>query len=213
MAEALAIVGLVSAIVQFVDFGGKVLERLNEFNSDLHEVPKTFQAISTQLPLLIDTLQRINQRVTGGHVSDATATALKSLVDACSAEIQVLQKILDNTLPDQNSSSWQRRLLALKSLRHNKDVDRSVTKLEGYIRLLTFSQSTSSLDSIDTLLKLEALRLSQNATSHQPCKPVFMIPFDRNDAFVGRLTILNLVHQKLTTSHRRAVLTGLGGVG
>jgi len=146
-------------------------------------------------------------------VSDATATALKSLVDACSAEIKILQKILDNTLPDQDSSSWQRRLLALKSLRHNKDVDRSVTKLEGFIRLLTFSQSTSSLDSIDTLLKLEALRLSHNTASHQPRKPVFMIPFDRNDAFVGRLTILDLVHQKLTTSHRRAVLTGLGGVG
>ena len=43
MAEALAIVGLVSAIVQFVDFGGKVLERLNEFNSDVHDVPKRFK--------------------------------------------------------------------------------------------------------------------------------------------------------------------------
>ena len=55
MAEALAIVGLVSAIVQFVDFGGKIMERLNEFNSDIQEVPKTFQAVKVQLPLLINT--------------------------------------------------------------------------------------------------------------------------------------------------------------
>lgn len=34
MAEALAVVGLVSAIVQFVGFRGKVAERLDEFKSN-----------------------------------------------------------------------------------------------------------------------------------------------------------------------------------
>src|SRR5437588_1108749 len=111
MAEALAIVGLVSAIVQFVDFGGKVMERLNEFNSDLHEVPKTFQAFKVQLPLLINTLHRTQQQASTGHVSEEAATALKPLIDACSVEIKILQNILEKTLPPQKSSSWQRRLL------------------------------------------------------------------------------------------------------
>jgi hypothetical protein len=46
----------------------------------------------------------------------ATAVALKPLIDACLNEIKVLQTILDKTLPPQKSSSWQRRLLALRSL-------------------------------------------------------------------------------------------------
>jgi hypothetical protein len=35
MAEALAVVGVVSNIIQLVDFGSKVLHRLNDFQSSL----------------------------------------------------------------------------------------------------------------------------------------------------------------------------------
>jgi hypothetical protein len=43
MAEALAIIGLISAIVQFIDAGTKVVGRLNEFTSDVNEAPRTFR--------------------------------------------------------------------------------------------------------------------------------------------------------------------------
>ena len=51
MAEALAVVGLVSSIVQFVDFGTKIIRRLEEFTSNAGDVPKTFRSIQAQLPL------------------------------------------------------------------------------------------------------------------------------------------------------------------
>src|SRR5947207_14430294 len=107
MAEALAVVGLVSAIVQFVDFGNKLVERLHEFTSDAHEVPETFRAIKLQLPLLIDTLRRTQQHASTGHVSNETATTLKPLIDACFTEISVLQTNLDKALPPPKSSNWQ----------------------------------------------------------------------------------------------------------
>jgi hypothetical protein len=210
MAETLAIVGLVSAIVQFVDFGRKVVERLKEFSSDIHELPKTFQAIQVQLPLLIDTLSRTQQQANAGHVSEATAVALKPLIDACSDEIKILQTILDKNLPPHKSSSLQRGLLALMSLTHDKDVKRSITKLESHIRLLTFHQSTSNSD------ELLVLRLSSHAnctTPHQPLKPIFMVPFDRDETFVGRQDVLDSIHRKVNASKRRAVLSGIGGVG
>ena len=58
MAEALAIVGLVSAIAQFVDFGLKIVERLQDFHSSVNEVPKAFRDVRVELPLLLDTLKR-----------------------------------------------------------------------------------------------------------------------------------------------------------
>jgi hypothetical protein len=210
MAEALAIVGLISAILQFVDFGGKIVERLNEFNFDVHEVPKTFQTVKVQLPLLIDTLHRTQQQASAGHVSMRTATALKPLIDACCTEIKALQSILDKTIPPQRSSSWQRRLLALKSLTHDKDVERSVSKLEAHIRLLTFYQTTNNSDSGN---KLSALEQTQSAASQQPRKRIFKVPFARDRTFVGRRDILNIIDQKLNASQRRAVLSGIGGVG
>jgi hypothetical protein len=70
MAEALAIVGLVSSIVQFVDFSSKLVERLNEFLSNLEEVPKTFKDIKTELPLLINTLKRTEDQVRAGDAAE-----------------------------------------------------------------------------------------------------------------------------------------------
>jgi hypothetical protein len=210
MAEALAIVGLISAIVQFVDFGSKVVERLNEFGTDIHELPKTFQDIRVQLPLLINTLERTQRQATGGHISDATALSLKPLIDACSEEIEALQIILDKTIPPRKSSSWQRRIHALKSLAHDKDVDRSIKKLESHIRLLSYHQSTTNSD------ELLALRISPpaySAPAHPLSKPIFMVPFDRDETFVGRKDILEIIDQKTCASRRRAVLTGIGGVG
>jgi hypothetical protein len=209
MAEALAILGLVSAIVQFVEFGAKIVERLNEFNSDVHEVPKTFQAIEVQLPLLIDTLHRTQQQASDGHITVRTATALKPLIEACCEEITALRIVLDKTIPPRESSSWRKRLQALKSLAHDDDVERSIAKLESHIRILAFHQSTSITDE---LLKLR-VSLQHNTIPRPSRKPVFMVPFDRDEMFVGRNDILDSIDQKLTTSRRRAVLSGIGGVG
>lgn len=53
MAEAVAVAGLVAAIIQFADFGKS---RLHEFQISLYDVPATFRAIKTEFPPLLDTL-------------------------------------------------------------------------------------------------------------------------------------------------------------
>jgi hypothetical protein len=40
-----------------------------------------------------------------------------------------------------------------------------------------------------------------------------MVPSDRDDTFVGRRDILDIIDQKVNAPRRRAVLTGIGGVG
>jgi hypothetical protein len=59
MAEALAVVGIVSSIIQVVEFSAKVADRLNDFASSVGEIPKAFRHIQTELPLIIDSLRRI----------------------------------------------------------------------------------------------------------------------------------------------------------
>jgi hypothetical protein len=208
MAEALAVVGLGSNIVQSVDFGSKIVERLNDLASEADELPKTFQAVKVRLPILIDMLRRAEQQTSAGHVNLETATAMAPLIDACLTEVKHLQTIFDMALPPQKSPSWQRRLMALKSI--SKDVDRILTKLEGHMRLLTFYQITKDSDSSNRLLTLWQ---AKDATSQQPPKPIFMVPFDPEETFVGRKDILDSINQKLNASRRCAVLSGIGGVG
>ena len=44
-------------------------------------------------------------------------------------------------------------------------------------------------------------------------KPAFMIPFDRDEDFIGRSDTLDDVERSLVRSQRRVVLSGIGGVG
>jgi hypothetical protein len=97
--EPLAVIGLVSAIVQFVDFGTKVVGRLNGFRQSINEVPKTFRKINDQLPLLIDTLRRTQSQADAGHVGEETAKALKPVVEGCLVQVKQLEDILVKALP------------------------------------------------------------------------------------------------------------------
>lgn len=63
MAEALAVNGLVSAIVQFIDFETEVVARLKEFDTDTKEMPKTFQDLKIRLLVVINGLRRQNIKV------------------------------------------------------------------------------------------------------------------------------------------------------
>lgn len=108
MAEALAVVGLISAIVQFLDFSSKLVTRLNEFQSAVGDVPKTFQDIKTELPLLLDTLKRTREQFESGQISKATQEALIPVVDGCCAQVVLLDSTLIKTLPTPTESSWKR---------------------------------------------------------------------------------------------------------
>jgi N-terminal domain on NACHT_NTPase and P-loop NTPases len=56
MAEALAVVTVVSSIITLVDFSSKVLHRLNDFQSSCGEIPETFKQVKKELPILLATL-------------------------------------------------------------------------------------------------------------------------------------------------------------
>ena len=195
MAEALAIVGLVSAIVQFIDFGSKIVNRLDEFQSRINEVPPTFRDIKIELPLLLNTLERTKEQAEAGHVNKSTQEALLQVVEGCRLQVELLNNTLVKTLPKIDDSSWIRGVKAFSSLGQEKKVQQIAQTLRNYIQTLTFHQATG-------FLKLEI----------QTTKPSFMVPFERDSKFIGRTDVITEVHRKLKTQ-RRVALSGIGGVG
>jgi hypothetical protein len=135
-------------IVQFVDFGNKVLGRLVEFRQSATEVPKTFRKIKRQLPLLIDTLRRTQNQANAGHVREETAKALKPVVEGCLANVKQLEDILVKELPLEKDSTWNRRIKALTSLVHDKTVQQITSDLDSNVGMLAYHQATSSADLI-----------------------------------------------------------------
>jgi hypothetical protein len=143
MAEALAVVGVVASIVQLVDFSSKVLVRLEEFQSSLGEIPKSFRHIKAELPVLRDTLQTVDA-IDNGCIRDKTKTALIPAVEGCMEQIRSLDDILTKTLPTPNDSRLKRGTKAIWSLHQDAKVE-SITKvLRGFIGTLTFYYAAMS---------------------------------------------------------------------
>jgi hypothetical protein len=195
MAEALAVVGLVSAIVQFIDFGAKIVGRLQDFHSSVDEVPKAFRDVKVELPLLLDTLKRTQAQAESGAVSRETQIALLPVVKGCRTQLELLDSILIKTLPKPGDSTWRRGRMAFSSVGQEKKVDQITSKLRNYVQTLTYHQATGSI-----------------GLAIRPPKPCFIMPFDRDQNFVGRTQILQDIEDRFK-NQRRVALAGIGGVG
>src|SRR5215472_10122884 len=144
MAEALAVVGVVSNIVQLVDFGSKVLHRLDDFQSSLGETPKVFRHIKTELPILLDTLKQTKVAVEKGTIRDETKEALVPVVEGCRTQVELLDGIIEKVLP-LSGDSWRRKgSKAVASLWQDSKVKNITTVLRNYVQTLTYYHAATS---------------------------------------------------------------------
>lgn len=207
MAEALAVVGIVSSIIQVVEFSTKVVERLNDFASSVGEVPRAFRHIQTELPLIIDSLRRVQAQAKSGSVEPATTAAVWPVLKDCQREVTRLQNILDKTVPSVGDSSWDRRKKAFQSLGKDKAVQEIADSLSRYVRVLTLHQT------------LEGPKQDSDPPPYsEPTRPKYfvLIPFDRNPHFIDREDVFKQIDESFEVkkgSQPKAALFGLGGIG
>ena len=144
MAEALAVVGVVASIVQLIDFGSKVLLRLNEFQSNAREIPKTFQHVKAELPVLLDTLEQTKTAIETGSIRDETKKALLPAIDGCRTQIESLDILIMKVLPLAGDSWRERSRKVISSLRQDAKVRKIRSDLQGYIQTLTYYHAAAS---------------------------------------------------------------------
>lgn len=168
MAEAVAVISLLSSIVQLVDFGTKLIDRLDEFASATEDVPLSFRSIKSQLPLAIITLRRVEEQARSGRVGDADAQALKPVIDDSLEETKTLTAFLDSAVPVGSFSTFQKRLQALKSLRYDKKVQKCSERLQANVQVLIFHQTTNHSDIVEQIR--EALSKLTVSPSPKPLK-------------------------------------------
>ena len=143
MAEALAVVGIVANIIQLVDFGSRVLKRLEEYQSKLGEIPEAFRHIKAELPILLDALRQTKAAIDAGSMQDETKNALLPAVEGCGVQIKALDDVIMKALPA-SGDSWARRgRKALGSLRYDAKVEKIITVIRGYIQTLTYHAAAS----------------------------------------------------------------------
>jgi len=202
--DPISAVGLAAAIVQFIEVATKVVNRLSDFGSDASQIPKTFRQVKIELPLIIDGLRRIHEQAASGSLDPTTEKSLLPVVRECQQTTNKLDVLLDKLMPPAGASSWERRKFAIASLARDKDVEQLTNSIAGFIRVLTFHQVVGPV--------------AQPGSSNEPETPPswVLLPFDRNQTFVGRAGIFDKVDLTLDVkagSQPKAALYGLGGIG
>ena len=138
MAEAIAVISFVSATCALVDYGSKVITRLNAFRKNVSELPASFHHISVQLPLLVDIVRRLNDQASQGELSAETESLLRPVVGSLHNEIEKLDVVLRKVLPSSDASTWEKGVKGIYSLppaehsRMNASVPRHVSGLYYY---------------------------------------------------------------------------------
>ncbi|KAL1985679.1 hypothetical protein VTN96DRAFT_7546 [Rasamsonia emersonii] len=144
MAEVLAVMGIIANIVQIVDFGERVISRLNDFHRTVNNCPRAFRQTMTEVPLLVDTLKQTEKGIAAGTVQEDTARALFPVVEGCREQLETLDSLLKKALPKKGDSMGTRNLKALSSLIQEPKVEKLNRSIHRYIQTLTFYHAAAA---------------------------------------------------------------------
>jgi len=164
MAESLAVVGIVANIIQLVDFGIKVLKRLEEYQSKVGDIPESFRHIKSELPALLNALEQTKAGFDSGSIEEEHKQALLPAIKGCEEQIKILNELVGKALP-LASDSWSRRSSKVfRSLRYDGKVEKITRIIRGYVQTLTYHAATSSmlrtLPGMGTILQINGYMLT-----------------------------------------------------
>ncbi|KAL8766753.1 MAG: hypothetical protein Q9194_006182 [Teloschistes cf. exilis] len=174
MAEAAAAVGLVASIASLIDLSAKVISRIRDLTSKSSDVPETFRALSTRLPLLTATLHHIQSQAEAGYLPEVVSKALSAVVDLTSEQISTVQISLSKILPSDGASKVERALKALKILAKEDRIQQASEKIYRNNDALVLYQTTRHVEACDRIL--ETLSKPTQESKPRPCSTV---PFRR----------------------------------
>ncbi|KAI4174548.1 MAG: hypothetical protein LQ346_008226 [Caloplaca aetnensis] len=208
MAEALIGLGVAANILQLVTAGYHLLSRINEFQSKTKDAPVVFKEILIQLPLVIETCEKISKE---SHPVD-TASFLE-VVRGCSEHVQDFDALLSKMMPKCQDSRVARTWKAIGSVRLEKKIIEYQRVLETYKTALILHLGRRGVMATQIRANVSApALLSQRDTCYSyPCAQISL--------FIGREDLLDKIDKTLLTiltGSRRpivAILLGMGGQG
>ena len=198
-------IGLASAIVTFVDIGAKIVKRLKEL-SEAGDVPEVFRDIRTRLPLLTSIVVGTQQNIE--HLTPEARYALQEIVTQCFEQVSQLDDLVKKVVVSRGDSRLIKTVKAGVSLIEEGRVQRIATALRDNVQLLTFLNVTP----------VEKGKPPLERQSSEPPPPyaketeVFLVPFSRDEDFVGRESVLQTIASSFEKQPRVAI-SGIGGIG
>ena len=198
-------IDLASAIVTFVDIGAKIVKRLKEL-SEAGDVPDIFRDIRTRLPLLTSIVVSTQQNI--DHLTPEARDALQEIVKQCFDQVSQLDDLVKKVAVSRGDSLLVKTIKIGFSLAEEGRVQRIATALRDNAQLLTFLN----------VVPVEKGKPSLDRQLSEPPQPyaketgVFLVPFSRDEDFVGRENVLLAISSSFEKQPRVSI-SGIGGIG
>ncbi|RHZ59992.1 uncharacterized protein CDV56_104609 [Aspergillus thermomutatus] len=152
--DAVAIIGLVSNIISFIDFGSKFVKEAREIYNSASGV--TGDALSHGL-IAGEMRKFADDLVPSGQPVNKKDKAICDLAKECKSVAEDILKLLDKIKPKGSNSSFQSVRSAIKGLRYEKDISNMQDKLEkcrSQLGLqLHYATSSEIKDQLEILVK------------------------------------------------------------
>ncbi|KAL9043578.1 MAG: hypothetical protein Q9214_003240 [Letrouitia sp. 1 TL-2023] len=197
--------GLAATIVAFIDVGTKVATRVKEL-SDAGNIPEVFRDIRTRLPLIISIIG--GARHATDNLSSEAESAFEEIVRQCFKQISQLDEILEKVIVSRADSRFRKVVKAGVSLVEEERVQRIAAALRDNVQLLTFLNVTPGEKGRPKADR----RPSEAPPSYESATGAFLVPFSRDEQFVGRESSLRSIASSFETQNRVAI-SGMGGIG
>lgn len=226
MAEALAIIGLVTNVIQLAQYSIEICERAKGFAKNASDLPKSFQGLQACLPMIKNSLSEIYSRIESERIDESTCQTILPVVENCESHLKELQTIFKDILPSNGASKWTYFVKAVSSMARERDVKRLADAIDQDVRLLTLYYATDgSVQAANarlmppisvSMLNMQSVSITHlKDTDKLNAETPFLLRYARNPNFVGREAHMKDIESKLqnNASHNRVVLIGLGGIG
>jgi len=142
MAEALAGVQIAASIIQVIDVGVRVLERLKDFHDTTNALPDALKHISNKLPILIDALRLTNDAME--VMTDRARKAFQPAIQECYTQITRLEVTINAVLPRKGDTGGRRTWKAILSVKQDGQVKKMDKVIQEYMAVMS-QHHTSSL--------------------------------------------------------------------
>ncbi|OAR01322.1 hypothetical protein LLEC1_07582 [Akanthomyces lecanii] len=152
--DPLSAIGLASAIVQFVQFGFQIADRLQDLTSKHPgQIPKALQGISMHLPLLANSLSKIKSDSRIGAFDFDTKCILKGIVSGCLAQVQEVEAMLEEIACTPGDTLRAKLKKVMTSMKYEEKLSRIERNLNTYISVLILHHVVDSADAPKDLLE------------------------------------------------------------
>ena len=204
--DPLTAAGLASAIITFLDVGTKIVMRMKEL-SETGSIPEVFRDIKTRLPLIISVV--VSMRHGTKTLAPEDESAFEEVIRQCFEQVSQLDEILKKVIVSKGDSRLKKTVRAGISVLEEGRVHRIASSLKDNVQLLLFFNVTTAEKERP---KAERRRPTEGLPSYHSAIGVFLVPFSRDEQFVGRESSLQSIAFSFRTQNRVAI-SGIGGVG